>query len=652
MIPELGHFSLILALVMAALLGGVPLYGSFYGQSRLVALAKPAALAMWAYTFTAYACLTYAFVTDDFSVRYVVETSSAQLPLFYKVTGVWGAHEGSLLLWVMALASWSVAVSVFGGGVPTQVLARVLSVMGLIGAGFLLFILLTSNPFERVPMQPEGRDLNPLLQDFGLAVHPPMLYMGYVGFSVAFAFAIAAMLGGRLDAAWVRWARPWTNVAWVFLTMGIAGGSWWAYYELGWGGWWFWDPVENASLMPWLLGTALLHSLAVSEKRGLFKAWTVLLAIGAFSFSLLGTFLVRSGVLTSVHAFASDPGRGVFILLFLATVVGSSLLLFGIRAPRLATTGSFSLLSRETGLFANNLILLVMAFAVLLGTLFPLLSDALALGKISVGPPYFNTVMTPLMAALAVAMGAGLALRWRQDEARRLTRVLGLPLAVALLTAVLAPWAFGAGLPGLAVLGLAMAGWIAFGSIAWAVRLRKAPWRWSGANWGALLGHLGLAVTLTGVTLVSVYSQAADVRLEPGQSHTLAGYAFTLQGVEQTQGDNYQAYRGTMQVTRGQDRIAVLHPEKRVYNVESMPTTEAGIDPGLFRDLFVALGEPLGEQGGWSVRIQYKPFVRWLWLGGLLMALGGAAGALDKRYRRLRQTGDVVPPSAALAQGA
>ena len=444
MIPEIGHFSLILGLVMACILGVLPLYGTFRGNANYVALAKPATYGMFFFVAISFACLVYAFVTDDFSVRYVVMTSNSALPLLFKVSAVWGAHEGSLLLWGLILTIWAASVAIFSRSIPPTMLARVLSVMGLIAVGFLLFVLITSNPFDRVPMQADGRDLNPLLQDFGLAIHPPMLYMGYVGLSVAFAFAVAAMIGGKLDAAWARWARPWTNIAWVFLTIGIALGSWWAYYELGWGGWWFWDPVENASLMPWLVATALMHSLIVTEKRGMFKAWTVLLAIGAFSLSLLGTFLVRSGVLTSVHAFASDPGRGLFILIFLALVIGASLTLFSIRATKLSSSAKFEPLSKETGLLANNIILVVMASAVLLGTLFPLITDALAIGKISVGPPYFNMIMVPLAVVLVTVMGFGLVMRWKADNFARLMSILWIPLVFAIVAAIILPSKLGA----------------------------------------------------------------------------------------------------------------------------------------------------------------------------------------------------------------
>ena len=637
MIPEIGHFSLILALVMAIILGTVPLLGSFRNNANYVALAKPMVYAQWFFVAISFACLVYAFVTNDFSVKYVVMTSNSALPLLYKVSAVWGAHEGSLLLWALILSTWALAVAIFSRSIPAVMLARVLSVMGLIAVGFLLFVLITSNPFERVPMQVDGRDLNPLLQDFGLAIHPPMLYMGYVGFSVAFAFAVAAMIGGKLDAAWARWSRPWTNIAWVFLTIGIALGSWWAYYELGWGGWWFWDPVENASLLPWLVGTALMHSLVVTEKRSMFKAWTILLAISAFSLSLLGTFLVRSGVLTSVHAFASDPERGLFILIFLILVVGSSLTLFSMRAAKLSSSAKFEPLSKETGLLANNIILVVMTSAVLLGTLFPLISDALAIGKISVGPPYFNMIMVPLAVVLVTVMGFGFALRWKTDRWSRLGQMLWLPLVFALVSAIILPLIFAPSFDGLVFMGLLMASWVAFTTFMWVIRQKRSPFNLAGTTWGAMLGHIGLAVTFTGITLVSIYSVEEDIRVEKGDDYSIGEYQFIFEGVKEVTGPNYIAYQGTIRVNQHGKFLTVLKPEKRIYRVQTMPMTEAGIDAGFFRDLFVALGESLDDKGAWSVRIQYKPFVRWIWLGAILMGLGGLFAAFDRRYRRLNR---------------
>lgn len=596
MIPELGHLALILVLLMALVQAIFPLAGSWRGKEQWLALAKPAALAQALFILLAYACLTYAFITHDFSVKYVAGTSHSSLPLLYRISGVWGAHEGSLLLWVTLLAVWTVAVSWFSRGMPPLMLARVLGVMGCVSVGFLLFLLVTSNPFERLlPAPLNGHSLNPLLQDPGLAFHPPMLYMGYVGFAVAFAFAIAAMLEGKLDAVWIRWVRPWTNVAWVFLTLGIALGSWWAYYELGWGGWWFWDPVENASLMPWLMGTALVHSLAVTEKRGTFKAWTLLLAISAFSLSLLGTFLVRSGVLTSVHAFANDPERGVFILAFLAAVVGVSLTLYAFKAHQMEGGQGFQALSRESGLLMNNVILTVMAASVLLGTLYPLVLDALAVGKISVGPPYFNAIIVPLGLLLAVLMLLGPLLRWRQDNLRQ----VGKSLLAALL---------------------------------WWQRKRSL------SGWGMWLAHLGVVVLMVGITMTSLYSSGKDVRMAVGQHYLLDGYNFHFVGIKESVGENYLAYRGAFDIHQGDQLVSQLLPEKRNYGGQSMPMTEAGIDGGLFRDLFVALGEPL-DGGAWSLRIYHKPFIRWIWLGALLMALGGVLAALDGRY--WRKTGGV-----------
>ena len=642
MIPELGHVALVLALVMAAAQAFFPLVGAQRGNPNWIAVARPAARAHLLFMLVAYACLTYAFLVHDFSVLYVAQNSNTALPTLYLFSGVWGAHEGSLLLWALTLALWTGAVSWFSRSVPDAMLARVIGVMGLVSIGFLLFMLFTSNPFDRLPNPPaEGRDLNPLLQDPGLAIHPPMLYMGYVGFSVAFAFAIAAMLGGRLDAAWARWSRPWTNVAWVFLTLGIALGSWWAYYELGWGGWWFWDPVENASFMPWLVGTALMHSLAVTEKRGAFKAWTVLLAIFAFSLSLLGTFLVRSGVLTSVHAFATDPTRGVFILLFLGVVIGGSLLLYSWRASQIRSPVSFKLVSRETGLLLNNVILVVTACSVLLGTLYPLVLDALGVGKISVGPPYFNSVFIPLTLPLAVFIGIGPLLRWREDDPLQRGRRLILPLLVSLAGGFGLPLVFADEFSWGAVTGVALALWVTLTTAQWLVERvggRRHVWHAIASTprgaWGMMFGHIGVAVFIVGIALTSIYSEEKDIRLAPGESYALGGYDFRFEGVEAFRGPNFQAQRGTVVISRDGQRVTTLKPEKRNYRT-GMPMTEAGIDAGFTRDLFVALGEPLGDTGAWSLRIYHKPFVRWIWLGAIFMALGGLLGASDRRYFQL-----------------
>ncbi len=642
MIPEIGQMALILALAMALAQSFFPIVGAHRGIHPWIALARPTVWAQLLFMSIAYGCLTYAFLTNDFSVRYVATNSNTHLPTLYLVSGVWGAHEGSLLLWALILSAWTAAVALFSRSVPRVMLARVVGVMGMVSTGFILFMLLTSNPFDRLFNPPlEGRDLNPLLQDPGLAIHPPMLYMGYVGFSVAFAFAIAAMLGGRLDAAWARWSRPWTSVAWVFLTLGITLGSWWAYYELGWGGWWFWDPVENASFMPWLVGTALIHSLAVTEKRGAFKAWTVLLAIFAFSLSLLGTFLVRSGVLTSVHAFASDPERGVFILIFLGVVIGGSLLLYSWRASQVRSTVSFALVSRETALLMNNVVLVVTAASVLLGTLYPLILDALGAGKISVGPPYFNSVFIPLTAPLAFLMGIGALLRWKEDDPMRLVRRLWLPLVISIVAGIGLPLLLAPQFTWGAALGLVLAIWIALTTGLWLLERakgRRSLWQalttTPRGGWGMVTAHLGVGVFIVGVTLTSIYSTEEDLRLEVNQSYNLGGYDFLFKGVTTVQGPNYSASRGLVEASRDGRLIAVLHPEKRNYR-SGMPMTEAGIDAGLTRDLFVALGEPLGNQGAWSLRIYHKPFVRWIWLGGLLMALGGLLAASDRRYFQL-----------------
>ena len=589
----------------------------------------------------AFGCLTYAFVANDFSVVYVAQHSNSLLPVPYRVAAVWGGHEGSLLLWVLLLTLWTTAVTVFSAHLPRDLAARVLGVMGLISVGFLLFMLFASNPFERLlPAAADGRDLNPLLQDPGMVFHPPMLYMGYVGFSVAFAFAIAALLAGRLDAAWARWSRPWTTVAWLFLTLGIALGSYWAYYELGWGGWWFWDPVENASFMPWLIGTALMHSLAVTEKRGAFKSWTVLLAIFSFSLSLLGTFLVRSGVLTSVHAFATDPKRGIFILSFLALVIGASLLLFAWRAPKVGLGGSFALLSRESMLLTNNVLLSVVAASVMLGTLYPLFLDALGLGKISVGPPYFEAVFAPLMTPLILLMGFGPMARWKQAEFGELLKRLKWAMAASLVLALALPFLMGVFKP-LVAFGLLLGLWVILASLQFLVDRTQASrmpsvaarlWSISRATYGMALAHIGIGVFIMGVVLVKGYEADRDVKMRPGETAEVAGYAFRFLGAEDVKGPNYVAARGTLEVTRHGKPVATLKPEKRVYTVSRMPMTEAAIDTGLSRDLYVSLGEPI-DSDTWLVQIRVKPFVDWIWVGCLIMALGGGLAASDRRYR-------------------
>ncbi|WP_197020060.1 heme lyase CcmF/NrfE family subunit [Zestomonas thermotolerans] len=639
MIPELGHLAMILALCFALVQASLPLVGAWRGDRQWMGLAVPAAWGQFAFLAFAFACLTWAFLNDDFSVRYVASNSNSALPWYYKFSAVWGAHEGSLLLWALILGGWTFAVSVFSRQLPEAMLARVLAVMGMISIGFLLFLIVTSNPFERLlPNSPmDGNDLNPLLQDIGLIVHPPMLYMGYVGFSVAFAFAIAALLGGRLDAAWARWSRPWTIVAWSFLGIGITLGSWWAYYELGWGGWWFWDPVENASFMPWLVGTALLHSLAVTEKRGVFKSWTVLLAIAAFSLSLLGTFLVRSGVLTSVHAFATDPERGIFVLAFLFVVVGGSLTLFALRAPVVKSQVGFGLWSRETLLLVNNLVLVVASAMILLGTLYPLVLDALSGAKLSVGPPYFNALFLPLMALLMVVLAIGVIVRWKDTPLKWLAGMLGPVLLASVALGVLASFLFG-DFHWTALATWLLAAWVVFAGLRDLLDktrhsgLLKGLGKLGRSYWGMQLGHLGIAVCALGVVLSSQYSAERDLRMAPGDSLELAGYRFVFEGTQHYEGPNFTSDHGTVRVLRDGEEVAVLHPEKRLYRVQQSVMTEAGIDAGFTRDLYVALGEPL-ENGAWAVRLHVKPYVRWIWLGGLLTAFGGLLAALDRRYR-------------------
>ena len=640
MIPELGLFSLILGLCMATVLGFVPMIGSFIGQRNWMAVARPAALAQLFFIALSYACLTWTFISNDFSVLYTAHTSNTGLPLIYKISGVWGGHEGSILLWVFILTVWVGAVAVFSASLPAVLLARVLAVLGLISMGFMLFVLLTSNPFERLfPIPADGASLNPLLQDPGMAVHPPMLYMGYVGFAVAFAFAIAALIEGKLDAATLRWMRPWTNIAWVFLTIGIALGSYWAYYELGWGGWWFWDPVENASFMPWLIGTALIHSLAASEKRGVFKAWTVLLSVLAFSLSLLGTFLVRSGVLTSVHAFATDPARGKFVLLFLGIVVGGSLLLFAFRAHSLKSTAVYGLVSRETALLLNNVLLVVTCGMVLLATLYPLLLDALGMGKLSVGAQYFNIMFVLLMAPILVVVGLGTMLNWKRDklDGRRSTFIV-LAIASVILGILFTTQLYG--FKPSAVAALTMAVWIVATSIYSLVyRLRNkrnrlhAVMHTPGAFWGMTIAHIGIAVFTVGVALTSIYAEEATVRMAPGETHELSDYTIGFVGAKEVRGENYLAMQGEFRVSRDDQSISTIVSEKRAYDVRQDIMTEAGIDAGLTRDIFIALGESLDDDGAWAVRLQLKPYIRWIWFGTLIMAIGGLLAALDGRYR-------------------
>ncbi len=660
MIPEIGHFALILALSLAIVQATFPLAGSFTRNHSWMAMSRPLAYGQFTFLIIAFGCLLQAFLTDDFSVAYVAANSNTLLPPVYKVSALWGAHEGSLLLWVTLLSAWGAAVATFSHNLPHQMVSRVLSVMGMIGIGFLLFMLLTSNPFDRMfPVPPEGRDLNPLLQDPGLAIHPPMLYMGYVGFSVAFSFAISALIGGKLDAAWARWSRPWTTVAWIFLTIGIALGSWWAYYELGWGGWWFWDPVENASFMPWLVGTALIHSLAVTEKRAAFKSWTVLLALFAFSLSLLGTFLVRSGVLTSVHAFATDPTRGTFILVFLCIVIVGSLVLYAWRAPQVSSGGGFDLLSRESFLLANNLLLTLFAALVLLGTLAPLIYEFNDWGKISVGFPWFNTMFLGLMPFLAFFMGVGQLSRWKHDEPERLIRELWVAFALAAVLLVVAALPVFSGGHWYVPLGIGLAGWLLFSHLTGLrdhLKNKRGPAAWladlrgGGRSYYAMLvAHLGVAVFIIGITMVSNFGVEKDVRMSPGGVQEAAGYRFQFDGVTTVPGPNYQAQRGRFLVFQGDKQITVLQPEKRVYVASRQPMTEAAIDAGLRRDLYVSLGEPVGDTGDWAVRIYYKPYVRWIWLGGVLMALGGLLALTDRRYRTARKAAK-MPAGIAVAR--
>ena len=658
MIPELGQFALILALLLAIVQGVLPIFGAARGNPVWMDIARPAAQGQFTFVAIAFGCLAWSFIQNDFSVLNVATNSNSQLPIQYRIAATWGSHEGSLVLWVLMLNVWTVGVTVFSRHLPAAMVARVIGVLGLVSVGFLLFLLLTSNPFERLlPAAAEGRDLNPLLQDPGMVIHPPMLYMGYVGFSVAFAFAIAALIGGKLDATWARWSRPWTTLAWCFLTIGIMLGSWWAYYELGWGGWWFWDPVENASFMPWLVGTALMHSLAVTEKRGGFKSWTVLLAICAFSLSLMGTFLVRSGVLTSVHAFATDPRRGIFILTFLVVVIGSSLALFAWRAPKVGLGGGFKLVSRESMLLTNNVFLLVAAGSVLLGTLYPLFLDALDLGKISVGPPYFDSVFVPLMTPALFLMGIGPMARWKEASLPDLLVRVKWAFAVSVASALLLPLTMGKWSPMISF-GLLLAFWILTTAV---VNLRLRLAAVSGDLWsrlssqprsyyGMLLAHCGVAVFIIGVTLVKGYETERDVRMAIGDTVAVGGYTFRFEGVENTTGPNYRAARGNVTVLQGEQTVRVMHPEKRIYNAQNMPMTEAAISTGLFGDLYVSLGEPVSD-GAWSVRVYRKPFVTWIWGGCIIMALGGFLALSDRRYRRLArqaQAGDETVAAPAV----
>jgi cytochrome c-type biogenesis protein CcmF len=648
-IAELGHFALILAFALALPQAVFGLAGAHWRRPHWMSLTTRAVAGQFVFTAAAFACLAWSFYVNDFSVLYVAQNSNSELPTFYRFAAVWGAHEGSLLLWLLVQSLWTLSVAAFSRNMPQTVTSRVLGVLGLISAGFSLFILTTSNPFERLwPAAVDGRDLNPLLQDPALAIHPPMLYTGYVGMSVPFAFAVAAMLEGKLDSLWARWVRPWATVAWMFLTVGIALGSWWAYYELGWGGWWFWDPVENASFMPWLVGTALIHSLAVTEKRGMFKSWTLLLSIAAFSLSLLGTFLVRSGIIESVHAFASDPKRGVFILAFLGVCIGGALILYAWRAPHFRSQAGFKLVSRETFLLSNNILLVVATAVILLGTLYPLIIDIMGMGRISVGPPYFTASFLIPMLPLLMLLAPGMHASWKQANYGRTGRVLVVLGTVAIVLGIAIPVATLGWHSVLSVVGIVAALWVVFAALIEPIeRLRKGHSLSAGVL-GMSVAHLGLALFVIGATTVESYKKETDLTLSPGQSAEVAGFTFTMTKLGPVSGPNYEAVQSEVVITRGNEPVAVLHPQKRVYRVQRNAMTEAGIDAGWGRDLFVAMGEDLGN-GAWSLRLQYKPMVRFIWFGAFVMAMGGLISVCDRRYR---QRVPVTAPSAAEAKTA
>ena len=640
MIAELGHFSLILALAMAIIQSTFPIMGAAMGNLTYMSLARPAARLQFLFVSISFGILVYSFLINDFSISYVANNSNTLLPWVYRFSAVWGAHEGSLLLWTLILSIWTIAVTFFSHRLPEYFLSRVIGVMGLVSIGFLLFMLFTSNPFERIfPIPLDGADLNPLLQDPGLIIHPPILYMGYVGFSVAFGFAIAALLGGNLDTTWARWSRPWTLLAWIFLTIGIALGSWWAYYELGWGGWWFWDPVENASFMPWLIGTALIHSLAATDKREIFKNWTILLAICAFALSLLGTFLVRSGVITSVHAFATDPTRGVFILALLAIFVGGSLVLYAFRAPSTKSGGKFKLLSRETFLLFNSILFLVAMLTVLLGTIYPLIIEALNLGKLSVGAPYFNAVFVPIMAPVIIFLGLGVLTKWKQDDFSQLLKQLRNLLISSLFIGICIGLIFFENNQLKSIAGIVAALWISTTTLySLFVKIKNKKNKLAAMRiisrsfYGMLVAHIGFAVCIVGITITSQHSVDIHQRMKVGDIIEFSDYQFHLKDLKTVSGPNYEATEAIVDVTKDEDFITTLRSQKRIYTVRNMPMTEAGIDPGFTRDIYMALGEPLDNES-WSVRLYHKPFVRWIWLGAILMAIGGLLAVLDKRYR-------------------
>ncbi|TFH87632.1 heme lyase CcmF/NrfE family subunit [Billgrantia azerbaijanica] len=657
MVAELGNFALILALCLAVVQGVLPLLGAQCGEARLMRTGRSLATGQFVFLALAYAVLTWAFVVGDFSVRYVASQSSLSQPLLYRLTAVWGGHEGSMLLWVLILGGWGLAVAIFSKSLPREMLARVLGVLGLVSAGFIAFTLFTSNPFARiVPGPADGRGMNPLLQDPGMILHPPLLYMGYVGTAVVFALAIAALIGGRLDAAWARWSRPWTTVAWVFLTLGIAVGAWWAYYELGWGGWWFWDPVENASFLPWLTATALIHSLAVTEKRGGFKVWTLMLAIITFALTVLGTFIVRSGVITSVHAFATDPQRGVFLLGLLALTLLGALSLYAWRAPRVGLGGGFGAYSRESLLLANNVLLTVACAAVFIGTLYPLVLSALGLGKISVGPPYFDTVFAPLMLPLLLLVGLGPTVAWKQASPAATLRELRGAVVASVVAGGLWPLAVGSWRP-LTALALMLAVWIVLTALLdvrkrlgrarqpLAVRVKRIT---RPAFLGMHLAHVGLALVVVAIAMVKTYEVERDVRLAPGESATVAGYDFTLQDVSLAAGPNYEADQATLVVSRGGQPVATLAPQRRYYDTQpGMPMNQAALHRAITRDVYVSLGERL-EGDAWSLRLYYKPYMVWMWSGALLLALGGLLAAADKRYRLRRRRSSAAAPAPGL----
>ena len=644
MIPELGSFSLILALCLSALLGGLPIAGAHFNNPVWISMARPLTAGVFVFLGLAISALAYAFVTDDFSVSFVAQHSNTLLPMRYKFTAVWGGHEGSFLLWTFMLAGWMLSVGIFSKSMPEEFVARVLGVLGILIFGYILFMVATSNPFDRiVPLPPaDGADLNSALQDIGFILHPPTLYMGYVGFSVVFAFAVAALLSGRMDAAWARWSRPWANVAWAILTVGIALGSWWAYYELGWGGWWAWDPVENPPMITWLFGTALIHSLAVTEKRGMFKSWTVLLAILAFSGSLLGTFITRSGLLTSVHAFASDPSRGFFILGILGISIGGSLLLYALRAPLIKGSFGFEYTSREFFLLVNNVILVVSAASIFLGTLFPMVYQAVTDDLISIGPPYFNTIFVPLMMLLFVFVGIGPLSRWKRTSWAYLATQLGKVLLASLVVGLVFPLIVLSKFSLAATITLMLASWIVLAigkDISNKVANRRSTLAGlkslSLSYYGMVLAHIGIAVMLIGAALTSFFSEERSVLLAPGESVELGGYLFTLEGSERIEGPNYIGDEAELTVINDGELLTVLYPQRRLYVASGTPSTEMAIDAGFFRDLFVTLGEEKGS-GAWSMTLYVKPFVRWIWLGAIFMAIGGSLAAGDKRYRRLR----------------